>query len=66
MGATLRRHDPRLAAINDEVTDLRDALFTLEHVAQHALRPSQTAIVVALQSAAHQLGEVQRQLARTM
>lgn len=64
MGVSPIRHDPRLAAINDEVTDLRDALFSLERVAQRALRPGQTTVVVALQSAAHQLGEVQRQLDR--
>ena len=53
---------PGLRALVDEAADLRDAVFSLGDIARRALPVDADGVHVALQIAAHQLGEVERLL----
>jgi hypothetical protein len=57
--------DLGLAALGEEVADLRDALFAAGDLARRAVPYDQAGIHVALQAAAHQLGVAQRLLSQT-
>ena len=57
--------DPGLAALVEEVADLREALFAAGDLARQALPFDQAGVHVALQAAAHQLGVAQRLLAQS-
>ncbi len=54
--------DPGIAALGEEVADLRDAVFSLGDLARRALPFDHAAVHVALQAAGHQLGIVEQLL----
>ena len=54
--------DPGLAALGEEVADIREAVFALGDLARRALPLDRDGVHVSLQAAAHQLGEVERML----
>lgn len=54
--------DPGLAALGEEVADIREAVFALGDLARRALPLDRDGVHVSLQVAAHQLGEVERML----
>ena len=56
--------DPGVAALGDEVAELREALFAVGDLACRALPHDQVGVHVAIQAAAHQLGVAQRLLAQ--
>jgi len=57
-------HDAGVAALQEEIAELRDAVFILGDCSRRALGGSAPGLQVALQAAAHQLCEAERALRR--